>query len=136
MQQCLQRSCVNRGTYNGEPVREMNRYGLRNYSNDPIPDPSATCPGNKRASIPGNSGQIVGFNSGDEYIRPTFQTASLSTESEGEEVASNNGIVGAAGSIPNVAHRLLPVGSSGSNTIPKSALLPVFNNRNSMCYTG
>lgn len=32
----------------------MNRYGLRNYSNDPISDPSATCPGNKGASIPGS----------------------------------------------------------------------------------
>lgn len=125
----MQSSCVNRRSDDGEPVQEMNLNGLWNYPNDPIPEPPSTCPGNIGASIPGNTGQIVGFDPG-ENTQPTFQAASFSTEPGEGGVASNNGIVVAAGSIPNVADSLLPVGTLGSNTIPESAFLPAFNNDN------
>lgn len=121
-QQCLQKSCLNRRPYNGKPVEEMNPYGLWNYVNDQTRDPQSTCSGDKGASIPDNTGQFVGFNSGDEYVQPTFQGASFSTESEGGGVVSSNGIVGGADNTPNVADRLVPVGSLGSNSIPESAL--------------
>ncbi|MCJ1349960.1 hypothetical protein MMC31_008203 [Peltigera leucophlebia] len=129
-QQCLQRSCLNRKPSDGEPVRELNPYNLWNYYNDQIPDTRATCPGNDGASIPGNTGQIVGFNSGDEYVEPTIQAVSISTESEGEGVVSNNDIVGAAGSVPSVTDRPVPVDSLGFNSIPGSALPHAFNNNN------
>lgn len=82
----------------------MNRYGLRNYSNDPIPDPSATCPGNKGASIPGNSGQIVGFNSGDEYIRPTFKQPPFPQNQKEKRSLATTAL-----SVPLAASPMLPI---------------------------
>lgn len=125
MQQCLTRSCINRPPYNGAPVKEINPYSLWNYYQDKIADPPNTCAGNKGASIPGNTGQIVGFNTGEQYLQPTFQEASFSTGSEEVGTISNNknnnnGIVSASGTIPNVPDPALLDANSGFITIPES----------------
>lgn len=121
MRQCLTRSCINRPPYNGAPVKEINPYSLLNYYSDKIADPPNTCAGNKGASIPGNTGQIVGFNTGEENLQPTFQEASFSTGSEEVGAIKNNGIVSASGTIPNVPDPALPDANSGSITIPESS---------------
>lgn len=128
MRQCLTRSCINRPPYNGAPVKELNPYSVWNYYNDKIADPPNSCAGNKGASIPGNTGQIVGFNMGEENLQPTFQEASFSTGSEEVDTIynnnnnnKNNGIVSAYGTIPNVPDPALLDVNSGSITIPESS---------------
>lgn len=128
MRQCLTRSCINRPPYNGAPVKELNPYSVWNYYNDKIADPPNSCAGNKGASIPGNTGQIVGFNMGEENLQPTFQEASFSTGSEEVDTIynnnnnnNNNGIVSAYGTIPNVPDPALLDVNSGSIIIPESS---------------
>lgn len=132
MRQCLTRSCINRPPYNGAPVREINPYSLWNYYSDKIADPPNTCAGNKGASIPGNTGQIVGFNMGEDNLQPTFQEASFSTGSEEAGTINNsnnnknNGIVSASGTIPNVPDPALPDANLGSaeSYFPLAAATP------------
>lgn len=115
MRQCLTRSCINRPPYNGAPVKEINPYSLRSYYNDKIADPPNSCAGNKGASIPGNTGQIVGFNMGEENPQPT------STGLEEVGTINNNGIISASGTIPDVSDPALLGVNSGSINIPESA---------------
>lgn len=122
MRQCLTRRCINRPRYNGAPVKEINPYSLLTYYDDNIADPPNSCAGNKGASIPSKTGQIVGFNTGEEYLQPTFQEASFSTGSEEVgAINNNNGIVSAAGTVGNGADPALLDANSGSITIPKSS---------------
>lgn len=116
MQQCLTRSCINRPSYNGAPVREINPYSLWSYYNDIIADPPNSCAGNKSASIPGNTGQIVGFNMGEENLQPT------STGSEEVGTINNKGIVSASDTIPDVFDPALLNVNSRSIKIPESSL--------------
>lgn len=119
---CLTRSCINRPPYNGAPVKEINPYSFWNYYNDKIADHPHPCGGNNGASIPGNKGQIVGLNTGEEYLH-TFQEVSSSTGSEeiGAINNNNNGISSTAGINLSVPDPALLDANSGSITIPKSS---------------
>lgn len=121
MRQCLTRSCINRPHYIGAPVTEINPCSLLSDYNDKISGPPNSCAGNKGASIPGNTGQIVGFNMGEESFQPTSTGSEEVGTVNDNNNNKNNGVVSASGIIPDVFDPALLGVNSGSINFAESS---------------